>query len=206
MPSRVCLVRSTMSLLFARFVPFRCRFLVVCACSVLFWDVNGEGKGISEQSVRTLWLLCGACAFSRSTCVCILCITVCPLQPLRHFVVLRNIPSVGIVCLFLWKTCACLPDIVFFFWCLRYAEDFVAHAGNVNCIAIGRRTAKIVATGGDDCAVNIWGTGKPNCLHVRSCPTDCCLSRPHPALHVPRLYGVADGMLFGWKFGVYIFI
>jgi katanin p80 WD40 repeat-containing subunit B1 len=41
----------------------------------------------------------------------------------------------------------------------------VAHAGNVNCISIGRRTGKIIATGGDDQSVNIWGVGKPNCLH-----------------------------------------
>ena len=48
---------------------------------------------------------------------------------------------------------------------LLCADDFVAHAGNVNCISIGRRTGKIIATGGDDQSVNIWGVGKPNCLH-----------------------------------------
>ena len=143
--------------------------------------------------MRCVFVVWCVCAFSVYRCVHTVDHRVSP-TALRHIVVLKH-PKYVLFVFFCGKPCLVLPrffpDINLFFWCLRYAEDFVAHAGNVNCIAIGRRTAKIVATGGDDCVVNIWGTGKPNCLHVRSCPTDCCLSRTHPALHVPRLYGVA---------------
>lgn len=45
-------------------------------------------------------------------------------------------------------------------------EEFVAHASNVNCLKIGRKTSRILVTGGEDQKVNLWAIGKPNALLV----------------------------------------
>jgi WD40 repeat protein len=49
-----------------------------------------------------------------------------------------------------------------------FAEDFSAHDANVNCVALGRKSARVLATGGDDKKVNLWAVGKPNCILVRN--------------------------------------
>mmetsp|Transcript_12525 Transcript_12525/g.27006 ORF Transcript_12525/g.27006 Transcript_12525/m.27006 type:complete len:729 (+) Transcript_12525:243-2429(+) len=38
-------------------------------------------------------------------------------------------------------------------------QEFVAHAGNVNCIEIGRKSSGVLVTGGDDKRVNLWTIG-----------------------------------------------
>ncbi|CAN6293092.1 unnamed protein product [Urochloa humidicola] len=43
-------------------------------------------------------------------------------------------------------------------------QEFVAHASNVNCVSFGRRTSRILVTGGEDLKVNIWAVGKPSAL------------------------------------------
>lgn len=48
-------------------------------------------------------------------------------------------------------------------------QEFVAHAGPVNCLAIGSKTGSVLATGGDDRKVAIWAIGQPNALWVRLC-------------------------------------
>ncbi|KAF2347815.1 WD40 repeat, partial [Trinorchestia longiramus] len=45
-------------------------------------------------------------------------------------------------------------------------EEFVAHAGAVNCLALGHKSGRVLATGGDDKKVNLWAVGKPNCILV----------------------------------------
>ncbi|KAL0310653.1 UNVERIFIED_CONTAM: Katanin p80 WD40 repeat-containing subunit B1 [Sesamum angustifolium] len=40
------------------------------------------------------------------------------------------------------------------------AEEFVAHAGNVNCLNFGRKNCRLFITGGDDRKVNLWSIGK----------------------------------------------
>mmetsp|Transcript_1797 Transcript_1797/g.3395 ORF Transcript_1797/g.3395 Transcript_1797/m.3395 type:complete len:787 (+) Transcript_1797:135-2495(+) len=35
-------------------------------------------------------------------------------------------------------------------------HEFVAHSTNVNCLTFGPQSAQVVATGGEDCKVNIW--------------------------------------------------
>ena len=47
-------------------------------------------------------------------------------------------------------------------------QEFVAHASNVNCLHIGRRSGGVLATGGDDKQVNLWAIGKPHALVVRT--------------------------------------
>lgn len=47
-------------------------------------------------------------------------------------------------------------------------EEFVAHASAVNCLKIGRKTSRVLVTGGEDHKVNLWAIGKPNAILVRS--------------------------------------
>ncbi|XP_052233545.1 katanin p80 WD40 repeat-containing subunit B1-like isoform X1 [Dreissena polymorpha] len=43
-------------------------------------------------------------------------------------------------------------------------QEFVAHGGNVNCLAMGHKTGRVMVTGGEDRKVNLWTAGKPNCI------------------------------------------
>ncbi|XP_067928665.1 katanin p80 WD40 repeat-containing subunit B1-like isoform X5 [Watersipora subatra] len=43
-------------------------------------------------------------------------------------------------------------------------QEFVAHGANVNCLALGHKTGRVMVTGGDDRKVNLWTIGKPNCI------------------------------------------
>ena len=49
-----------------------------------------------------------------------------------------------------------------------FSEEFVAHAANVNCLALGHKSGRVLVTGGDDKKVNLWAVGKPNCIMVRN--------------------------------------
>jgi len=50
-------------------------------------------------------------------------------------------------------------------------EEFVAHTSNVNCLKVGRKTSRILLTGGEDQKVNLWAIGKPNAILVLQSPT-----------------------------------
>ncbi|XP_039061745.1 katanin p80 WD40 repeat-containing subunit B1 homolog KTN80.1-like isoform X2 [Hibiscus syriacus] len=43
-------------------------------------------------------------------------------------------------------------------------QEFVAHTGNVNCLNMGKKTCRLLITGGDDHKVNVWSIGKPSSL------------------------------------------
>ncbi|KAL5022150.1 hypothetical protein ScPMuIL_001305 [Solemya velum] len=43
-------------------------------------------------------------------------------------------------------------------------QEFVAHAANVNCLAMGHKSGRVMVTGGEDRKVNLWAVGKPNCI------------------------------------------
>ncbi|CAH1780535.1 unnamed protein product [Owenia fusiformis] len=43
-------------------------------------------------------------------------------------------------------------------------QEFVAHGGKVNCLALGRASGRVMVTGGEDKKVNMWAVGKPNCI------------------------------------------
>ncbi|KAK2986004.1 hypothetical protein RJ640_024400 [Escallonia rubra] len=51
---------------------------------------------------------------------------------------------------------ACLDPIL--------VEEFVAHASSVNCLKIGRKSSRVLVTGGEDHKVNLWAIGKPNAI------------------------------------------
>lgn len=56
-------------------------------------------------------------------------------------------------------------------------EEFVAHSSNVNCLKIGRRTSRVLVTGGEDHKVNLWAIGKPNAILVSKSCLLCCGDR-----------------------------
>ncbi|GER51833.1 katanin p80 WD40 repeat-containing subunit B1 homolog [Striga asiatica] len=43
-------------------------------------------------------------------------------------------------------------------------EEFVAHSLSVNCLKIGRKSSRVLVTGGEDHKVNLWAIGKPNAI------------------------------------------
>ncbi|KAK1380555.1 Katanin p80 WD40 repeat-containing subunit B1-like [Heracleum sosnowskyi] len=43
-------------------------------------------------------------------------------------------------------------------------QEFVAHSSSVNCLKIGRKTSRVLVTGGEDHKVNLWAIGKPNAI------------------------------------------
>ena len=51
-----------------------------------------------------------------------------------------------------------------------FSEEFVAHSAQVNCLALGHKSGRVLVTGGDDKKVNLWAVGKPNCIMVRQSP------------------------------------
>ncbi|XP_063229661.1 katanin p80 WD40 repeat-containing subunit B1 isoform X2 [Bacillus rossius redtenbacheri] len=55
-------------------------------------------------------------------------------------------------------------------------QEFVAHGSNVNCLALGHKSGRVLVTGGDDKKVNLWAVGKHSCImslsgHVT--PVEC---------------------------------
>jgi WD40 repeat protein len=49
-------------------------------------------------------------------------------------------------------------------------QEFVAHSSTVNCLKIGRKSSRVLVTGGEDHKVNLWAIGKPNAILVRISP------------------------------------
>ncbi|KAJ8769928.1 hypothetical protein K2173_009010 [Erythroxylum novogranatense] len=43
-------------------------------------------------------------------------------------------------------------------------QEFVAHSATVNCLKIGRKSSRLLVTGGEDHKVNLWAIGKPNAI------------------------------------------
>ncbi|CAG9767471.1 unnamed protein product [Ceutorhynchus assimilis] len=43
-------------------------------------------------------------------------------------------------------------------------QDFQAHNANVNCLALGHKSGRVMVTGGDDKKVNLWAVGKKSCF------------------------------------------
>ncbi|EOB01035.1 Katanin p80 WD40-containing subunit B1, partial [Anas platyrhynchos] len=43
-------------------------------------------------------------------------------------------------------------------------EEITAHSSNVSSLVLAKSSGRLLATGGDDCRVNIWSVNKPNCI------------------------------------------
>ncbi|GFY62621.1 hypothetical protein TNIN_196701 [Trichonephila inaurata madagascariensis] len=53
--------------------------------------------------------------------------------------------------------------------CRDESEEFVAHGASVTCLALGRKSGRVMVTGGEDKKVNLWAVGKSNCIMVSKC-------------------------------------
>uniref|UniRef100_I3J5P0 Katanin p80 WD40 repeat-containing subunit B1 n=1 Tax=Oreochromis niloticus TaxID=8128 RepID=I3J5P0_ORENI len=43
-------------------------------------------------------------------------------------------------------------------------QEFEAHFSSISCLALGKSSGRLLATGGEDCRVNIWAVSKANCI------------------------------------------
>jgi hypothetical protein len=64
---------------------------------------------------------------------------------------------------------AIIQEVEFFkcpIWTFFSPDEFAAHVGAVNCLALGHKSGRVMVTGGEDRKVNMWAIGKPNCILV----------------------------------------
>ncbi|KAH7692227.1 Katanin p80 WD40 repeat-containing subunit B1 protein [Dioscorea alata] len=77
-------------------------------------------------------------------------------------------------------------------------QEFVAHSSNVNCLKIGRRTSRVLVTGGEDHKVNLWAIGKPNAVLSLSGHTSAVESVSFDSSEVMVAAGAASGTIKLW--------
>uniref|UniRef100_A0A803SSW7 Katanin p80 WD40 repeat-containing subunit B1 n=1 Tax=Anolis carolinensis TaxID=28377 RepID=A0A803SSW7_ANOCA len=46
----------------------------------------------------------------------------------------------------------------------KVQEEITAHSSSVSSLVLGKSSGRLLATGGEDCRVNIWSVNKPNCI------------------------------------------
>ncbi|CAH2038299.1 unnamed protein product [Thlaspi arvense] len=78
-------------------------------------------------------------------------------------------------------------------------QEFLAHSANVNCLSIGKKTSRLLITGGDDYKVNLWSIGKPTspmslCGHTS--PVDSVAFNSEEVL---VLAGASSGVIKLWN-------
>ncbi|XP_033989779.1 LOW QUALITY PROTEIN: katanin p80 WD40 repeat-containing subunit B1 [Trematomus bernacchii] len=60
-------------------------------------------------------------------------------------------------------------------------QEFEAHSSSVSCLSLGKSSGRLLATGGEDCRVNIWAVSKANCimsLTGHKTPVECVQFNP----------------------------
>uniref|UniRef100_A0A453DG64 Katanin p80 WD40 repeat-containing subunit B1 homolog n=4 Tax=Aegilops tauschii subsp. strangulata TaxID=200361 RepID=A0A453DG64_AEGTS len=77
-------------------------------------------------------------------------------------------------------------------------QEFVAHASNVNCLKIGRKTSRVLVTGGEDHKVNLWAIGKPNSISSLPGHTSAVESVAFDSTEVFVAAGAASGTVKLW--------
>ncbi|TVU16601.1 hypothetical protein EJB05_40174 [Eragrostis curvula] len=77
-------------------------------------------------------------------------------------------------------------------------QEFVAHTSNVNCLKIGRKTSRVLVTGGEDHKVNLWAIGKPNSILSLSGHTSAVESVGFDSTEVFVAAGAASGTIKLW--------
>ncbi|XP_062227138.1 katanin p80 WD40 repeat-containing subunit B1 homolog KTN80.4-like isoform X2 [Phragmites australis] len=77
-------------------------------------------------------------------------------------------------------------------------QEFVAHSSNVNCLKIGRKTSRVLVTGGEDHKVNLWAIGKPNSILSLSGHTSAVESVSFDSSEVFVAAGAASGTVKLW--------
>ncbi|KAL8467996.1 hypothetical protein ACS0TY_031298 [Phlomoides rotata] len=77
-------------------------------------------------------------------------------------------------------------------------QEFVAHAGNVNCLSFGKKNYRVFITGGDDQKVNLWSVGKPTSLTSLSGHTSPIESAAFDSAEVLVVAGSSSGAIKLW--------
>ncbi|XP_010533875.1 PREDICTED: katanin p80 WD40 repeat-containing subunit B1 homolog isoform X2 [Tarenaya hassleriana] len=77
-------------------------------------------------------------------------------------------------------------------------QEFLAHPANVNCLRIGKKTSRLLITGGDDCNVNLWAIGKPTSLMSLCGHTSPVDSVAFDSAEALVLAGSSSGMIKLW--------
>ncbi|KAK4421236.1 Katanin p80 WD40 repeat-containing subunit B1 [Sesamum alatum] len=79
-----------------------------------------------------------------------------------------------------------------------YAKEFVAHAGNVNCLNFGRKNCRLFITGGDDRKVNLWSIGKAASVMSLSGHTSPVVSAGFDSAEELVVAGSSSGVIKLW--------
>uniref|UniRef100_A0A2P2M6Z8 Katanin p80 WD40 repeat-containing subunit B1 homolog n=1 Tax=Rhizophora mucronata TaxID=61149 RepID=A0A2P2M6Z8_RHIMU len=77
-------------------------------------------------------------------------------------------------------------------------QEFVAHSSTVNCLKIGRKSSRVLVTGGEDHKVNLWAIGKPNAIASLSGHTSGIDSVSFDSSEVLVAAGAASGTIKLW--------
>ncbi|TYI95688.1 hypothetical protein E1A91_D01G015700v1 [Gossypium mustelinum] len=77
-------------------------------------------------------------------------------------------------------------------------QEFVAHSSSVNCLKIGRKSSRVLVTGGEDHKVNLWAIGKPNAILNLSGHTSGIDSVTFDSSEVLVAAGAASGTIKLW--------
>ncbi|XVF40561.1 hypothetical protein PTKIN_Ptkin01aG0123500 [Pterospermum kingtungense] len=77
-------------------------------------------------------------------------------------------------------------------------EEFVAHTTNVNCLSMGKKTCRLLITGGDDHKVNVWAIGKPTSLMSLCGHISPVESLAFDSAEVLVLAGASSGVIKLW--------
>ncbi|XVF67074.1 hypothetical protein PTKIN_Ptkin10aG0091600 [Pterospermum kingtungense] len=77
-------------------------------------------------------------------------------------------------------------------------QEFVAHSSTVNCLKIGRKSSRVLVTGGEDHKVNLWAIGKPNAILSLSGHTSGIDSVSFDSSEVLVAAGAASGTIKLW--------
>ncbi|XP_021294026.1 katanin p80 WD40 repeat-containing subunit B1 homolog isoform X2 [Herrania umbratica] len=77
-------------------------------------------------------------------------------------------------------------------------QEFVAHTANVNCLSMGKKTRRLLITGGDDHKVNVWAIGKPTSLMSLCGHTSPVESLAFDSAEVLVLAGASTGVIKLW--------
>ncbi|KAL5982961.1 hypothetical protein ACLOJK_017041 [Asimina triloba] len=77
-------------------------------------------------------------------------------------------------------------------------QEFVAHSTSVNCLKIGRKSSRVLVTGGEDHKVNLWAIGKPNAILSLSGHASAVESVSFDSSEVFVAAGAASGTIKLW--------
>ncbi|XP_020589436.1 katanin p80 WD40 repeat-containing subunit B1 homolog [Phalaenopsis equestris] len=77
-------------------------------------------------------------------------------------------------------------------------QEFVAHASDVNCLNIGKKSCRVFVTGGSDRAVNLWGFDSSKSLLSLSGHTTSVQSVTFDSAEVLVLAGASNGTMKLW--------